>query len=288
MTRKQLELRQKANYYRYIANDREACTDMIMKLYERIDNVGTSYKMLYRYRRLNQIELDNLDNDVIFMRWPSTYTDDCSDCKPVFNLKEIEEYIVRKKYPQLKAKALCENYFEYDYIMSNPKLKDKITNLQDMNMVSCFTESLNNIKMWNRYAEDSTGFCLAYNMKDIMDYVLEMKEQGMEIDIMPVRYVKERNKQSDIMLNHMDLLEMSHESEKKYTLTCMTKEDNYSYEEEWRLLIGKERPEGCSLIGETIPFIKPCCILLGENMQLNVPLAKKLLKVLEEKNILMI
>lgn len=95
MTRKQLDFREKANIEKYVHNDTEASIDAIMELCERIPNSVEGVKLLYRYRSLNSEELDSLENETIFMRWPSSY-DDKNDCTPVFDFEEINKYIIEK------------------------------------------------------------------------------------------------------------------------------------------------------------------------------------------------
>ena len=108
MTRKQFELRIKANVEKYIHKDIDACEDAIMELYRRIPDVGGVFKTLYRYRSLNENELNSLENETIFMRWPSSYPDK-TDCTPVFDFEEISEYIIKKNYPILNAEKVVKD-----------------------------------------------------------------------------------------------------------------------------------------------------------------------------------
>lgn len=102
MTRKQIELRERANLELYMQNNLDACLDAIMELYDLIPSTGGGFKPLFRYRKLIGDELKSLTQETIFMRWPSSYTD-TSDCKPVADYKEIATYIVEHKYPILDA-----------------------------------------------------------------------------------------------------------------------------------------------------------------------------------------
>ena len=60
MTRKQFELRIKANVENYIHKDTKACVDAIMELYKRIPDAGGDFRPLYRYRSLNSDEMHRL------------------------------------------------------------------------------------------------------------------------------------------------------------------------------------------------------------------------------------
>lgn len=282
MTRKQIELREKANIEKYIYNDTEACVDAIMALYNRIPDVGGVYKSLFRYRALNSYELDSLENETIFMRWPSSYKD-TSDCTPEFKLEEISEYIIRKKYPILNAEKVVKELISISDIMENPKFSEKINDMRNMSMIACFTERYNNEKMWEQYANHSNGICLVYSFLDI----LEVIEHSEGMSIMPVRYVDNRKNCEDIKLNHKDLIEPDDKSESKYQLICTTKEKSiYSFEEEWRLIYEREKEAADGeKMGDSIPFINPTLIICGNLVDKNSLEYQRLIKIAEGKGI---
>ena len=282
MTRTKLELREKANIEKYIHNNTEVCVDAIMELYNRIPDIGGVFKSLFRYRPLNSYELDSLENETIFMRWPSSYEDE-DDCTPVFNLKEISQYIIKKNHPALNTEKVFDAFVDVDDIMSNDKVKAKVNDMRDMWMIACFTETHDNKKMWLRYADNSTGICLVYSFYEVLNAVKAI--DGMSI--MPVRYVDNREQYSDICLNHKDLLDPDDESEAKYQLTCTTKERlKYSFEEEWRLIYerAKEDADG-EKIGDSIPFIKPALIICGDLLNRKSSEYQRLVEIAKEKNI---
>ncbi len=282
MTRKQLELRIKANVEKYIHKDVEAYVDAIMKLYNRIPDGGAVVKPLYRYRSLNSNELNSLENETIFMRWPSSY-DDKSDCTPVFDLEGISEYIIKKNHPILNAKKVVNEFIKVDNIKKNPIFAEKINEMRNMWMISCFTEKCNNKKMWEQYANHSSGICLVYSFFDVLEAIKH--SEGMSI--MPIRYVDNRDKYKDICLNHKDLLGFNDETESKYQLTCTTKEkSSYSFEEEWRLIYEKEREDTDNKkIGDCIPFINPVLIICGNSIDKNSLEYQRLIRIAEEKGI---
>ena len=61
----------------------------------------------------------------------------------------------------------CNIYFEDN--------KDK----SDMFRVLCLTEDQNNILMWSYYADDHKGYCLRYDLKDIIKAVNELNLNGL-------------------------------------------------------------------------------------------------------------
>ena len=113
MTQNKLELREKANVEKYIHNNTEGCVDAIMELYNRIPDIGGVFKSLFRYRPLNSYELDSLENETIFMRWPSSYEDE-SDCTPVFDLKEISQYIIKKNHSALNTEKVFDAFVDVE------------------------------------------------------------------------------------------------------------------------------------------------------------------------------
>lgn len=282
MTRKQFELRIKANVENYIHKDTEACVDAIKELYKRIPDVGGDFRPLYRYRSLNSDELNSLENETIFMRWPSSYKD-TSDCTPEFHLEEISEYIIRKNHPILNAKKVVKELISVSDIMENPKISEKIDDMRNVSMIACFTERYNNEKMWEEYANHSRGICLVYSFFDILEVIKH--SEGM--NIMPVRYVDNRKDCEDIKLNHKDLIDPDDISESKYRLICITKEKRtYSFEEEWRLIYerAKEVTDG-EKIGDSIPFINPKIIICGDLVEKNSSEYRRLMKIASEKGI---
>ena len=282
MTRKQFELRIKANVENYIHKDTKACVDAIMELYKRIPDAGGDFRPLYRYRSLNSDELNSLENETIFMRWPSSYPDK-SDCTPAFDFEEISKYIVRKNHPILNAENVVKDLIKVNDIMENPKFAKKINEMRNMWMIACFTERYNNSKMWAQYANNFSGICLVYSSYNILKTIKH--SEGMSI--MPVRYVDNRDKYKDICLNHKDLLEFNDETESKYRLTCTTKEKLiYSFEEEWRLIYEREKVDtDGEKKGDCIPFINPIVIICGNSVDKNSSEYQRLIQIAEEKEI---
>lgn len=295
MIRKQFELREMANHAKYIEHDREACTNVIMELYnyipdarelyKRIPDAEKLYKNFYRYRQLNDYELNNLKDETIFMRWPSTYEDE-GDCTPVFDLKELTNYILRTKYPCLVRNRQQRCPISYDDIKRHPRFEEAIDKFRDMQLITCFTETHNDKKMWNKYANDGTGICLVYNSLKLLDCVLS---KGDVMNFMPVRYVEGREQCKDIMMNHYDLLEDRDETIDKYRLTVMTKEKfKFSFEREWRLIFEKMKDETSGENGESIPFINPWCIICGPNTDRASAQYKELEEIAIDKGIKLI
>lgn len=284
MTRKQKELRERANLEMYMRHNLNACLDAIMGLYDRIPNTDGDFKPLFRYRKLNGDELESLTQETIFMRWPSSYND-TSDCKPVVDYKEIVTYIVEHKYHISDAEEYVGT-MDIKSIENNPEVLKRLDKIRNMWMISCFTGKKDNKRMWSEYADQNRGICLEYDFKKVLD---KIKETGGEMRIMPVRYIEDRDTCSDMALNHKDLLNMNDDAatEAKYKLACMTKEKLlYSFEEEWRLIYDREKKlEDEQIDGDSIPFINPRRIICGRAVDQNSTEYKKLIEIAEDKGI---
>ncbi len=279
MTKKQFELREQAIKAKYIDNNVNECVEAQMELFKRI-----KLKTFFRYRSLNEYELKSLEDDTIFLRWPSTY-EDIGDCTPVFDYEEITEYIRRKKYGFIDEKQYHNKLLDYEYIKNNDKIREKLDDLRDMNLVACFTERYNNERMWTNYANHGEGICLAYNSVDLLKYIRGYSST-LDAQFLPVRYVECREKCRDMMLNHYDLLEDRPETNNKYLISCMTKDkSNFSYEEEWRFLLLAERKEEHVGKGKSAPFIGPNTIIFGSNIDKKSDLYIRLVEIARSKNI---
>ena len=131
MTRKQRELREKAVCAKYIDEDPVACVEALMELLKRMEHA-----FFYRYRPLKSYEVDSIENETIFLRWPSTYEDE-GDCTPVVDLEEITDFIIRKNFPGFDADALKHRFVKYEEIRANPKMMKKTNEMRDMWFAAC-------------------------------------------------------------------------------------------------------------------------------------------------------
>ena len=127
--------------------------------------------------------------------------------------------------------------------------------------MACFTTKPLNLPMWNHYASCHKGFCLEYDT-DKMTTFLKNK-------LYPVLYVEKLPNLIDVLL-----------SEKArnfilFDLIASQKLQDWSYEDEWRLLFNvgdfyfseNEVLEEFYNKGKLISFIKPSKIILGMNIE---------------------
>lgn len=178
-------------------------------------------------------------------------------------LKKNEEY--RKKLGNVDStvfssdmlKSLSEviqDFIEYKNLHYNELFRSTTK-------MACFTTKPLNLPMWNHYASCHKGFCLEYDT-DKMTTFLKNK-------LYPVLYVEKLPNLIDVLL-----------SEKArnfilFDLIASQKLQDWSYEDEWRLLFNvgdfyfseNEVPEEFYNKGKLISFIKPSKIILGMNIE---------------------
>lgn len=113
--------------------------------------------------------------------------------------------------------------------------------LQSMVFVACFSERNNSMLMWSHYAEQHTGLCVGYRLYDLIE----------KYNIFPVIYSNQMPQISDIRNAEEGTLYQS----------ILTKCEDWSYEQEWRIIDIDKSKEGCS--GKLISFEKPLSIYMG-------------------------
>ena len=277
MTREISELREKAVCSQFIDNDLNASIQAQMQLVK-----SMKYMWFFRYRTLTYYEIDSLKDETLYLRWPSTY-EDIGDCTPVLDLSELTDYIIEKKFSGYDIDELKKRYVSFQEIIDDSRMIRKANEIRDMWLVSCFTEKYDNDDMWDEYADERRGICLAYEAGKLLKEI--QKYNILDAKFMPVRYVDNRQECKDMMMNHHDLLEDSGDCENKLLLACMTKDyHDYSKEEEWRLLMFGER-KGNQDNGVSAPFINPDVIICGSNIDTNCEEYKKMIELAEQKNI---
>lgn len=164
---------------------------------------------LYRYMPVNYDNIRNLETESIYLSYNGSMND-IYEGIPDFR-KDIQTY-------------------------------NKIKSLEDLVLMKCFSESFDIPLMWGHYADSSTGFCIEYNIGNI-DSTSEILQH-----IFPVIYTDKR-------IANFDLDELM---ENNKTLNCdifqnaepdgyfpdiyklfLLKGNDWSYEQEWRILYSK-------------------------------------------------
>lgn len=236
----------------------------------------------YRYRPDKDYEVDTLENKQIYLCKPIAYEDD-EDCQ----IKIDEEDIIRH-YLEHSGNGYKANNKLIDEvkrkIRNHPKWSKLMDSMRNDCLVACFTENYDNDYMWTKYANNSMGICVEYDIFELLNFIKEKKWVYM-----PIRYIKDRNKQKDIYFTSKEFnldRDTVDEAILKYKLSCMTKNINpYYSEREWRLL--EECPEILKKSTDTgmlYDFIKPKKIIMGKNIKENESFYKKVCEYKENNN----
>jgi hypothetical protein len=140
-------------------------------------------------------------------------------------------------------------YFEKLY-------KDRLLNFQneliDINeelyRICSFSERPDSILMWTHYADESKGFCVGYNLKELNNDLTEL--------LLPVRY-------NDSLIEVDDTFFDGKENNKSLHINSLTlKSTDWEYEKEWRLLLLAENEEEIQKVQLPVPKE----IILGLNI----------------------
>ena len=119
--------------------------------------------------------------------------------------------------------------------------------------IVCFSESCSSTLMWSHYAQNHQGFCVEYNVLDICS-----KVQSAPV---PVIYSSER-----VCLTSINPANIRHDALYFLGKGLTTKANEWSYENEWRLIREKEAFGAAwddEKQGALLPSITPKAIILG-------------------------
>lgn len=200
------------------------------------------------------------------------------DCKD-YLLANMPEYAYEKYISQIsditnldmgeEIKNSISNLVDY-YMGMNDRIKNEM-------LVFSLAEESDNQALWSLYAEESKGFCIEYVFpKD------EFLGQRMLLNLFPVYYGEKP------LLSFFDLLNrgiqaknsingISFEDYQTLYLSSLTKDINWSFQKEWRIVLDNE--VGKNL--QNFPFVKS--IILGERM--SEEYASQLIEIAKDKKI---
>ena len=143
------------------------------------------------------------------------------------------------------------------------------TKLVDLFVVGCLCADYKNRLMWSHYADSHKGFCIEYDYNNLT-------EDEMALLPLPIVYSKERP-----LLPWKAALENTPENISEATaqiiLGLLTKDDEWRYENEWRILVSSKGPT-------EFKMPKISCIYLG--VAISDENKAKILEIAKRKNIL--
>lgn len=255
---------------------------------------------LFTYKKINEHTLELLKTDYLYLSTADKFNDPF-ESKIIHDIEKNINFIIKKKFELFESnlkyefnqkeikiiknaknpkkeliKIICSNKENNEY--SEKKLNEEINqigkkdieNINEIiintNKMSCFSEIKYNAEMWNKYADNSKGICIEYDLITIDNKIKEI--------IYPINYTSTiDNKQ---MLNRIY-------KKSEYSLDFfLYKSKKYEYEKEWRLLLTEDKIiEGSIKNINYIKFAKPRAVYLGLNFKKN----EELIKICEKRNI---
>ena len=271
MTRGELRRREQAVIAGFIERD----GDKAFRYVKEIIDINANDGVLFRFRPAKQYEIDTLESNKIFLCRPSIYEDN-GDCEILFDIKDLCRYLMVEMKPNKYRKiANLVNEDFYNSIMDSLEIMPEFIHLKkkirDQALVSCFSEQYSE-KMWRKYANDSEGICLVYNLREIFINLPK------DLKFYPVRYVDDRKEQYDIRFTSQEYNNKndSEQEHLKFLLSCLTKNKvPYSSEAEWRLfydnaLLNDDEKGQCFNF-----IIKPKVVIMGRNIDRNIDYKKR-------------
>lgn len=212
--------------------------------------------------------------------------EDTNDCKPFIDINKvceiIESLLKKKNTPKSNETIMSiKAAFQNDYI------KTVESNYQKDIRIGCFTTSSNSKRMWNKYGNDSTGFCMEYNTD---------KNKLLKYSTLPILYTDEKYDSSVTLANQL-IIEINRKAKgrtlsedidvmqeiyqqilKTVYIPVFIKKTEWSFEEEYRLFLLKHRNTPIGMIKAEDELNEHnnidlknevSAIYLGENFHLN-------------------
>ncbi len=174
---------------------------------------------------------------------------------------EINEYEERDGFILRLLESLSipeEHYAAWIRIwkFTDKLLQDKLKEYQndlieindELHRICSFSEIRNSTLLWAHYADQSKGFCIGYNFKELKNDLTEL--------LLPVRY-------SDSLIEVDDTFFEGQDINKSFLINSLTlKSSDWQYEKEWRLLLLAEKSEKMQRVQLPVPKE----IILGLNI----------------------
>lgn len=150
------------------------------------------------------------------------------------NKKEItSKYGIDEEGDEIKNTSLILKYLKPEESknieISETRINSLVKTIRDMMnecfKIGCLTTKNDNKLMWSHYANSHAGICIEYDFSNVI----------ASVPILPVIY---DDKKPDMFWPRKEK-EPSQEDKKKLLFALITKDEIWSYENEWRILLGK-------------------------------------------------
>jgi hypothetical protein len=207
-------------------------------------------KLVYKYYRGTNRDWKTLTKPGLWLSQAGRFNDPF-DCAFLVNCHSKDVYDRKTEY-KLAVKESLEQ-FEQD---------KKSKKMQESVFVSCFADRPNSMLMWSHYGAEHRGLCVGYNLYNLIE----------RYDCFPVVYSRTMPKTENADINIPNSL-------LKYILT---KNDEWSYEHEWRIVKINKDMEGENGILEE--FEKPTVIYMGKRQKDSEHLNGEMFKEIRIKN----
>ena len=219
-------------------------------------------------QKTNKINsLENLKNNQVWLSNPISFNDpfDCSvafDANKIMNeivkkniyiLKSFLDYIEENELSTNKKEIILKSEKPIDELKKNlseifrePLIKEinreykqtYINGCMDFNTkyksklkVSCFSEVNASLLMWGHYADNHQGFCVEYDLGSLD------KTNNLKKYLFPIEYVDSMIDMTEYYLDNV--LNRKNINKEKLIESVLYKMKEWSYEEEWRIVISE-------------------------------------------------
>lgn len=245
---------------------------------------------IYRYRTFGKDwSLDDLKNETI-TGVTNDQMNDPYDCHFYFDFNEVKSYIQRNNFCERIKK--CSRNNEIQKLDLNGLIKHIANHLEQCIerafFTTCFTKSNNKEIMWAHYSNNATGYVLEYDFDEIKEKVKILKENDPfdAIKFDKVNYTKEKSDFTGFVINYidnlmtqpynkfLDILDIPvfycDSNRKTVSISkdiVFEKNEDWSYEEEYRLVIPNSQHDGYNLTSThntSISDIKATAVYIGE------------------------
>jgi Protein of unknown function (DUF2971) len=197
-------------------------------------NLPTS---LFRYRGINQREIDSFKQGIVWHSEPSKFNDpyDCLLTMLLNSRKLIDELLANPKdgiYSkfcyEIQEKLSAEDKNDPTKIreVREACLEQILDKLRDMYHICCFSECNDSMLMWSHYANSHKGFCIEYTVPDKEKYLY------------PVLYTSRPYDENarKVFCQWEESLESQTSYRELQNYFAIIKYSDWSYENEWRLI----------------------------------------------------
>jgi hypothetical protein len=176
-------------------------------------------------------------------------------CPEISNKTNVKLFSSNNIIDELE-KICYQNKIDFDWNKLKIEIEDKKKELykilkdtlSDTLRITCFSEEYDNILMWSHYANKHDGICIAYDFKksiELQTLALSIRYDNNRpiISEKELKYCKQ-----EPIINRASLTKLLIDS-------LLIKSDSWKYENEWRVILPKEKLNDDNLFSDSIVSI---------------------------------